>query len=62
VIQAAAVRLSAILNDKIPPAKDRTVFIGGLSKNSALVKALEARTGIKFILPDHGEFGCALSF
>ncbi|MDR1206270.1 MAG: acyl-CoA dehydratase activase [Peptococcaceae bacterium] len=60
VNDAIAVRLNMILNDKITPAKDTTVLIGGVAKNAAVVNALKARSGIGFVIPADAEYGCAL--
>jgi benzoyl-CoA reductase subunit D len=57
---AVAVRLSMILNDRLVPAADRTVLIGGISKNAAVVNALKTRSGIDFVVPDDAEYGGAL--
>ena len=60
VIRTAAVRMNSILNDKFTPARDKTVLFGGITKNSALVKALRDRSGIEFVIPENAEYGCAL--
>jgi predicted CoA-substrate-specific enzyme activase len=60
VTEAVAVRVSSILNDKIRPAKDTTVLIGGVSRNKALVNALKKRSGISFIIPEQSEYAGAL--
>jgi len=60
VIDAVVVRLNSILNDKIKPAKDSTVLIGGVSKNTAVVDRLKARSGVDFIIPEDAEYGGAL--
>jgi len=60
VIEMVAVRINAILNDKIKPAINSTVLFGGVSRNSALVSALRRRSGINFLIPDRAEYGCAL--
>ncbi|MCL1805212.1 MAG: acyl-CoA dehydratase activase [Clostridiales bacterium] len=57
---AAAVRVCTVLNDVTVPATDKVVLLGGLAKNKAFVRALEARSGISFVIPDHGEYGGAL--
>jgi predicted CoA-substrate-specific enzyme activase len=56
----AAVRLNAILHDKITPDKNGTVFIGGLAKNAAVVAALKVRSGIDFLIPEDAEYGAAI--
>jgi predicted CoA-substrate-specific enzyme activase len=60
VYEATAVKINAIMNDKIKPAKDTTVLVGGLAKNTGLVSALKQRSGINFLIPDQPEFACAL--
>lgn len=60
VIEAVAVRINSILNDKIKPAKDTTVLVGGLSRNIAVVNALKRRSGINFLIPEQAEYAGAL--
>ena len=60
VIQAIAVRMNAIINDKVAPAADSTMLIGGVSKNAAIVHALKMRSGIDFIIPEQAEYAGAL--
>jgi benzoyl-CoA reductase subunit D len=60
IIEAVAVRVNSILNDKIKPAKDTTVLVGGVSRNQALVNALKRRSGINFIIPEQAEYAGAL--
>jgi benzoyl-CoA reductase subunit D len=60
IIEAVAVRVNAILNDKIKPAKDATVLVGGVSKNTAVVNALKRRSGINFVIPEQAEYAGAL--
>jgi benzoyl-CoA reductase subunit D len=60
VVAAIAVRANMVLNDKIVPAKDTTVLIGGVSRNAAFVEALKTRSGIDFIIPEDGEYGGAV--
>ena len=60
VMEAVAVRINSILNDKIKPAKDTTVLVGGVSRNAALVDTLKRRSGINFIIPEHAEYAGAL--
>ena len=60
VVEAVAVRVNSILNDKIKPAKDTTVLIGGVSRNKAIVAALKKRSGINFIIPEQSEYAGAL--
>ena len=60
VTEAVAVRVNSILNDKIKPAKDTTVLVGGLSRNKAVVAALKRRSGINFLIPEQAEYAGAL--
>jgi len=60
VIEAVAVRVNSILNDKLKPAKDSTVVVGGVSRNKAVVAALKKRSGINFIVPEQPEYAGAL--
>jgi predicted CoA-substrate-specific enzyme activase len=60
VIEAAAVRINSVLNDKIKPDKANTVLIGGVGLNKALVKALKKRSGINFLIPEQAEYAGAL--
>jgi predicted CoA-substrate-specific enzyme activase len=60
VVEAVAVRVNSILHDKFEPAKDSTVLIGGVSKNNAIVKILENRSHINFLIPEYGEYAGAL--
>jgi predicted CoA-substrate-specific enzyme activase len=60
VIEAVAVRINSVLNDKIRPDKNNTVLVGGLSRNKALVDVLKNRSGIGFIVPEQAEYAGAL--
>ena len=60
VMEAVAVRINSILNDKVKPAKDTTVLVGGVSKNKAIVDALKRRSGVNFIIPEYAEYAGAL--
>jgi predicted CoA-substrate-specific enzyme activase len=60
VLDAIAVRISMVLNEKKKPAKDTTVLIGGLARNTGIVSRLSVRSGIKFIVPEAPQFGGAL--
>lgn len=60
VIEAVAVRINSILNDKIKPARDTTVLVGGVSRNKAVVNALKRRSGINFVIPEQAEYAGAL--
>ncbi len=58
--RAMAVRINSVLSDKVRPAKDTTVLIGGVARNPTLIAALEERSGINFMIPDQPEFAGAL--
>lgn len=60
VNEVVAVRVNSILNDKVKPAKDTTVLIGGVVKNKAVVSALKKRSGINFLVPEEAEYAGAL--
>jgi predicted CoA-substrate-specific enzyme activase len=60
VIEAVAVRINSILNDKIKPAKDTTVLIGGVSRNTTVINALKRRSRINFLIPELAEYAGAL--
>lgn len=60
VTDMIAIRVNSILNDKIKPDKDSTVLVGGVSRNAALAKALERRSGINFLIPEQAEYAGAL--
>ncbi|MCL2122412.1 MAG: acyl-CoA dehydratase activase [Clostridiales bacterium] len=60
IICALSYRMNAVLNDKLKPAADTTLLIGGVSKNKAMINALRERSGIRFIIPEDAEYGCAL--
>jgi predicted CoA-substrate-specific enzyme activase len=60
VIEAVAVRLNSILNDKVRPPKEGALLVGGVSKNTAVVSALKKRSGIDFMIPEHAEYAGAL--
>lgn len=60
VVEAAAVRINAVLNDKLLPAEDSTVLMGGMTHNAALVAALKARSGVAFLIPRRPEYCGAL--
>jgi benzoyl-CoA reductase subunit D len=60
VNEIVAVRLNAIIHDKVLPQKNRTVLIGGITKNTAVVDTLKARSGIDFIIPEDAFYGCAV--
>lgn len=60
IIEAVAVRVNSILNDKVKPAKDTTVLVGGVSRNTAFVNSLKKRSGIDFLIPEKAEYAGAL--
>jgi predicted CoA-substrate-specific enzyme activase len=60
VTETIIVRLTSVLNDKIVPAKDTTVLIGGMTKNKAVADGLKARSGIDFLIPADAEYAGAL--
>ncbi len=60
VHRAMAVRINSVLNDKVKPAKDTTVLIGGVARNPNLISALTERSGIHFMVPGQPEFATAL--
>jgi len=60
VYEALAARINGVLNDKIIPAKNTTVLIGGVARNQSLINALKKRSGIDFLIPAYPEYGCAL--
>ena len=55
-IRAAATRAATVLADLTAPSGDKTVLIGGLTKNAAFVKALEKSCGRKFAIPEDAEY------
>ena len=65
VINTVVIRLNSILHDKVMPAKDTTVLLGGVSRNAAVINGLKARSGVNFIIPEDavygGAIGCALA-
>lgn len=60
VINAAAVRINALLHDKFEPSKENSFLIGGVAQNKAFVQAIEKRSGIHFTVPTDPIFGCAI--
>jgi predicted CoA-substrate-specific enzyme activase len=60
VTDVVVLRLNSILNDKVRPAKETTVLIGGLTKNTAVVDRLKKRSGIDFLMTEEGEYAGAL--
>ena len=60
VVDATAVRMNSVLNDKVIPDKLTTVLVGGLARNEALVGALKKRSGIDFLMPEGVEYIGAL--
>ena len=60
VINSVVVRLSSILRDKVMPSKDKTVLLGGVSGNAAVISGLKARSGVDFIIPEDAVYGSAI--
>ena len=60
LIEACAWRASSTLNDICKKVSDHVVMFGGLSQNTAFVKALERISGIDFIIPDNAIFAGAI--
>lgn len=60
IFEAVAVRINSILNEKTRPAKDSTVLVGGVSRNTAVINALKRRSGINFVIPEQAEYAGAL--
>ena len=60
ILDAAAVRVSAVINDITFPSFEVSLLFGGLSKNKAFVKALESYSGISFTIPENSEYAGAL--
>jgi len=58
--RAMAVRINSVMNDKVKPARNKTVLVGGVARNLALITALKDRSGINFLIPDHPENAGAL--
>ena len=57
---AAAIRACTVLNDITIPMLDCVVLFGGLTRNKAFVQALQARSGVDFVIPDEAEYAGAL--
>ncbi len=60
LINAAATRVHAVLNDKVMPPPEGAVLIGGLAGNKAFVKALEKQSGLSFLIPEKPEYAAAV--
>ncbi len=60
ITEACAWRANSVLNDIYKPAKDCVALLGGMTKNTAFVKALERISGIKFVIPAEAEFAGAI--
>ncbi|MCL1834933.1 MAG: acyl-CoA dehydratase activase [Oscillospiraceae bacterium] len=54
--RAAATRAATVLADLTASPGGNVVLIGGLAKNAAFVKALEARLGRSFTIPEDAEY------
>jgi predicted CoA-substrate-specific enzyme activase len=60
IIEAVALRVNSVLNDKIKPARDTTVLVGGVSRNAAVVEALKRLSCINFLIPEQAEYAGAI--
>ncbi|MDR3295236.1 MAG: acyl-CoA dehydratase activase [Clostridiales Family XIII bacterium] len=60
VTASAVIRVTNSINDITVPRLDKVVLLGGLTKNTAFVKALNARSKIEFAIPEDAEYGGAL--
>ena len=60
LIEACAWRANSTLNDIYKPHTDCVVLFGGMAKNGAFVKALENKSGIKFIIPEEAFYAGAI--
>ena len=58
--KACAWRANSTLNDIYKPDKSCVVLLGGMTKNTAFVKALEKISGISFIIPQEATYAPAL--
>ena len=55
-VKAVAVRAANVMNDLTVRSVERTVLIGGLTKNKVFVRLLEELLGFSFIIPEDAEF------
>lgn len=60
IIEACAWRAYSVINDIYKPALECVVLTGGMTKNSAFVKALERVSGIKFVIPEEAVYAGAI--
>ena len=60
VIDTVVCRVNSILHDKVTPDKSKTVLLGGVSKNAAVVSRLKARSGVDFLVPEDAIYGSAI--
>jgi predicted CoA-substrate-specific enzyme activase len=60
VLRAAAVRANSVINDITKPATAHTMLVGGLTKNTAFVRALQEISGLDFVIPAEAEYAGAL--
>jgi predicted CoA-substrate-specific enzyme activase len=60
VQESVATKLNAILNDKVVPESNKSVLIGGVSRNAGVVQALQKRSGINFLIPENADYAGAL--
>jgi predicted CoA-substrate-specific enzyme activase len=56
--EAVATRLSSMVNET--SLEKEVVFLGGVARNSGVVKALKTRIGIEFVVPEYPEYAAAL--
>jgi activator of 2-hydroxyglutaryl-CoA dehydratase len=60
VADAAAVRICMTFNDITIPARDKIVLFGGLTKNKAVMDALQSYAKMEFVIPDEAEYAGAI--
>ena len=60
VNRAAATRAATVFADLTAYPGEKAVLVGGLTKNSAFVKALEKHLNRKFLIPEDAEYSCAV--
>jgi benzoyl-CoA reductase subunit D len=60
VTEIAAIRASTVVNDITIPRWDKVVLVGGLAKNAAFVKALQANAEIVVFVPQDPEYAGAV--
>jgi predicted CoA-substrate-specific enzyme activase len=57
--EAISTKINSMLNEKLT-LHNKAVLIGGVAKNNGVVKALQKRSGINFMIPEYPEFAGAL--